>query len=69
MLEVRSRDLQPIKPEHPFSYSVSAGNTRDEDIAFMIPSGLNLERTVLRIHFYNEQKEIPLSLAPKADPP
>lgn len=69
MLEVQSRALQPIKPEHTFSYPVSAGSTRDEDIAFMIPSGLNLERTVLRILFYNEQKEIPLSLAPKADHP
>src|SRR3569833_1462403 len=42
MLEVRSRALQPIKPEHPFSYPVSAGNTRDQDIAFMFPSGLFL---------------------------
>jgi len=69
MLEVRSHALQPIKPEHSFSYSVSAGNTREEDIAFMIPSGLSLEHTVLRILFYNEQKEIRLSLAPKADHP
>jgi len=65
MLEVRSHALEPINPEHPFSYRVPAGNTREDDIAFIIPSDLDLEHTVLRIHFYNEQKEIPLRRVPK----
>lgn len=63
MLELHSHALAPISPEHPFSYPVSAGNTRDEDIVFLIPSDLDLNHTVLRIHFYNELKEIPLNLA------
>ena len=65
MLQVRSHALQPINPEHSFSYRVSAGNTRDEDIAFIIPADLDLDHTVLRVLFYNELKEIPLKLAPR----
>lgn len=61
MLEVCTLGLEPIAPEHPFSHPVPAGNTRDEDIAFIVPSNLNLDHAVLRIHFYNEQKDIPLS--------
>ena len=65
MLEVRTPGLDPIAPEHPFSRPVPAGNTRDEDIAFIVPASLNLDRTALRVHFYNEQKDIPLGLLPR----
>jgi hypothetical protein len=64
MLEVRAQGLDPISPEQPFSYPVHAGDTRDEDIAFMVPSSLNIDQAVLRIHYYNELKEIPLALLP-----
>jgi hypothetical protein len=60
MLEVRSPGLEPINPEHSFSYPVPAGNSRNEDVVFIIPSSLRLDDAVLRIHYYNEQKEIPL---------
>ena len=65
MLEVRTPGVDPIAPEHPFSRPVPAGNTRDEDIAFIVPASLNLDRTALRVHFYNEQKDIPLGLLPR----
>jgi hypothetical protein len=65
MLEVFTPGMEPIAPEHPFSHPVPAGNTRDEDIAFMVPASLNLDRAVLRVHFYNEQKDIPLGLLPR----
>jgi len=65
MLELRTPGLEPINPEHPFSSPVPAGNSREEDIAFLIPSNLNLDRAVLRIHYYNDLKEIPLALLPK----
>jgi hypothetical protein len=64
MFEVRLPDLDPINPEHSFSHPVPAGNTREEDIAFAIPSKAKLDEAVLRIHYYNELKEIPLSLMP-----
>jgi hypothetical protein len=65
MLELRTPGLEPINPEHPFSYPVPAGNSREEDIVFVIPSNLDLDRAVLRIHYYNELKEIPLAALPK----
>ena len=65
MLEVCTLGLEPFAPEHPFSHPVPAGSTRDEDIAFIVPSSLSLDRAVLRIHFYNEQKDIPLGLLPR----
>lgn len=61
MLEVRVRGLEPINPERAFSEPVPAGNSREEDIAFVVPSSVNLDRAVLRVHYYNEQKEIPLA--------
>jgi hypothetical protein len=64
-LEVYAPGLEPIALEHPFSHPLPAGNTREEDIAFTVPSGLDLHRAVLRIHFYNEQKDIPLGLIPR----
>jgi hypothetical protein len=68
MLEVRSPGLEPINPERPFSYPVPAGNSRDEEIVFIIPSSLSLDRATLRIQYYNYQKEIPLSPTPGSDP-
>jgi hypothetical protein len=65
MLEFRTPGLEPIDPEHPFSYPVPAGNSREEDVVFVIPSNVDLDRAVLRIHYYNELKEIPLALLPK----
>jgi hypothetical protein len=65
MLEVHAPGLEPISPAQPFSYPVHAGDTRNEDIAFMVPSGMDLEHAVLRIHYYNELKEIPLTLLPR----
>jgi hypothetical protein len=68
MLDVRARGLEPISPQHPFSHPVPAGEGRDEDIVFIIPSNLTLDRVVLRIHYYNEEKEIPLKLFFRAAP-
>lgn len=67
MLEVRSQWLEPINPQHAFSYPVAAGTSRDEDILFIIPSNLRLDRVILRIHYFNEEKEIPLNLSPRVD--
>ena len=64
-LEVYTPGLEPIALEHPFSHPVPAGNTQEHDIAFTVPANLNLDHAVLRIHFYNEQKEIPLGLLPR----
>ena len=64
-LEVYMPGLDPIAPEHPFSHPVAAGTTRDEDIAFVVPSNLALDRSVLHIQLYNEQKDIPLGLLPR----
>lgn len=64
-LEVYTPGLEPIALEHPFSHPVPAGNTQEDDIAFTVPANLNLDHAVLRIHFYNEQKEIPLGLLPR----
>ena len=67
MLDVRARGLEPINPQHSFSYPVPAGESRNEDIVFMIPSNLTLDRMALRIHYYNEAKEIPLTSLSRAD--
>ena len=69
MLEVRVPGLEPTSPEHPFSDPVPAGDTRDEDIAFVVPSTLNLDHAVLRIHYFSELKEIPLVALPKDSRP
>lgn len=62
MLELHLKDREPILPEHPFSHPVSAGSSREEDIAFVIPSGARVDHPTLRIHYYSEQKEIPLDV-------
>jgi hypothetical protein len=68
MLELRSQGLEPINPQHAFSHPIPAGESRDEDIVFMIPSSLSLDRMVLRIHYYPDEKEIPLHLPSRVDP-
>ena len=67
-LEVYAPGLEPIALEHPVSHPVPAGNTQEEDIAFTVPASLNLNHAVLRIHFYNEQKDIPLAHFAQVDP-
>lgn len=62
MLEVRSEGLEPIGPDRAFSYPVAAGDTREEDVVFTVPSGLKVDGAVLRIHYYNEVNEIPLGV-------
>ena len=69
MLEVHTPGLDPIALEHPFSHPVPAGATRDEDVVFVVPSGFSPDRSFLRIHFYSEQKDIPLSLLTLSAPP
>jgi hypothetical protein len=64
MFEVRLPDLEPITPEHSFSHPVPAGESREEDLVFTIPSKVDLNEAVLRIHYYNELREIPLNLMP-----
>lgn len=68
MLEVRVPSEQPISPQQTFSHPVPAGNTREEDIVFAIPSNLTLAHGTLRIQNFTEAKEIPLNLAPGANP-
>jgi hypothetical protein len=68
MLDVRSQGLQPINPQHAFSHPIPAGESRDEDIVFMIPPKLSLDRMVLHIHYYNDEKEIPLHILSRVDP-
>jgi hypothetical protein len=64
MVEVRTPGQDPIHPQHAFSHPVAAGTSREEDIAFTIPSGLSLDHGTLRIQYFNEMKEIPLNLPP-----
>ena len=68
MLEVRSQGLEPINPQHAFSHPIPAGKSRDEDIVFIIPSSLSLDHTVLRIHYYPDDEEIPLHQFSLVDP-
>jgi hypothetical protein len=68
MLQVRVPSEQPIQPQEAFSHPVPAGNTREEDIVFAIPSSLSLDHGTLRIQYFNETKEIPLSLPPRPNP-
>jgi hypothetical protein len=60
-LEIYTPGLEPIVLEHPFSQPVPAGNSRDEEISFIVPASLSLDRSSLRIRFYSEQKDMPLS--------
>lgn len=60
MLEIRSPGLQPIAPSAPFRLPIPSGNSRNQDIVFNIPQGLNLNSATLRIHYYYYENEIPL---------
>lgn len=64
MLEMRTPGQAPIHPQHAFSHPVAAGDSREEDIAFEIPSSLSLDHSTLRIQDFNEMKEISLNLPP-----
>ena len=63
MLEIRSPGLQPINPSTSFRLPIPSGESRNQDVVFNIPQGLDLNRATLQIHYYNNQSEIPLSLA------
>lgn len=65
MLEIRSPGQQPITPSSPFRLPIPSGNSRNQNIAFNIPSSLHLEDASLQIHYYNYQGEIPLNLPPR----
>lgn len=39
------------------------GGSRNQDIAFRVPAGFRLQDATLRIHYYNYEHEVPLSLA------
>jgi hypothetical protein len=62
MLEVRAPGQAPIQPKEPFSHPVPAGDTREDEITFTIPSDLSLDHGTLSINYYNETKTIPLDL-------
>jgi hypothetical protein len=62
MLEISSPGLQPIKPSTPFRLPIPSGSSRNQDIAFRVPAGFRLQEATLRIHYYNYQHEVPLSL-------
>lgn len=62
MLEIRSPGLQPIAPSAPFRLPIPSGNSRNQDIVFNIPQGLNLNSATLRIHYYYYENEIPLKV-------
>jgi hypothetical protein len=64
MLEVRTQGQEPVQPQRAFSLPVPAGNSRDETISFLIPANLSLEHSNLRIAYFNEAKEIPLTPPP-----
>ena len=68
MLEVRAPGQAPIKPDKSFSSPVPAGNTREDEITFTIPSDLSLDHGTLNINYYNETKAIPLDLPIHASP-
>jgi hypothetical protein len=65
MLEIRSPGQQPITPSSSFRLPIPSGNSRNQDIAFSIPSSLHLEGATLQIHYYSYQNEIPLNLPPR----
>lgn len=62
MLEIRGPGLQPIAPSTAFRRPIPSGESRNQEIVFSIPQGLNLSDATLRIHYYNYESEIPLNL-------
>ena len=66
MLEIHTPGQPSIKPNKPFRSPIPGGNSRNQDIAFNVPSTLSLDRATLQIHYYNYQGELPLKpSAPK----
>ena len=62
MFEVRGPGLpQPISPSVAFHLRIPSGESRDQEVAFNIPSGLSVDHATLRIHYYNYENELPLS--------
>jgi len=62
MLEINSLGLQPINPTTRFRSPIPSGNTRNQHIVFNIPPSLSLNHSTLRIHYYNYESELPLTL-------
>jgi hypothetical protein len=62
MLEIKGAGLQPIAPSTAFRRPIPSGESRNEEIVFNSPQGLNLNEATLRIHYYNYESEIPLNL-------
>ena len=62
MLEILGPGLQPIAPSTAFRRPIPSGESRNQEIVFSIPQGLNLNDATLRIHYYNYESEIPLNL-------
>ena len=60
MLEIRGPGIPPIKPSTPFRSPVPSGSSRNRDVAYSIPSTLNLDQATLRIHYFNYENEIAL---------
>jgi hypothetical protein len=63
MLEIQSPEFESIIPRSAFHLAMTGGENLDKDVAFAIPNGLNLRKAALHIHYYNDRKQIPLSLA------
>ena len=61
MLTITAAAIAPISPKTKFRHPVPSGNSLNQDIMLSIPTTLDLNRTTLQIHYYNDQKEIPLS--------
>ena len=64
MLDINSPGLRPITPSTGFHQPIPSGESRNREIAFNIPPSLSLNQATLRIHYYNYESEIPLSLPP-----
>jgi hypothetical protein len=63
MLQITSPGLQPINPNKVFRLPLPGGSSRNQDIAFRVPADFRLQDATLRIHYYNYEHEVPLSLA------
>ena len=68
MLHVQAPGQAPILPRDSFSHPVAAGNSREDDIVFTVPSTLDPNHSTLNISYFNEAKTIPLDLPPHALP-
>lgn len=63
MLEIASPGIPPINPSTPFKLPLASGSNRNQEIVFKLPTGLRLQDATLRIHYYNYERQVPLSLA------